>query len=84
VRRILAAAGFSSVEITPHDEKIGSGGLNQTLDVALNVGPLGTALREHPDQRGRVIDAVRAALSAHDGPDGVKLDSASWIVTARA
>ena len=27
---------------------------------------------------------VREALAAHDGPEGVRLDSAAWIVTARA
>ncbi len=84
VRKILAAAGFSGVEITPHDQKIGSGDLDQAITVALRVGPLGAALREHPDKRETVIDAVRGALSAHDGPEGVKLDSASWIVTARS
>jgi hypothetical protein len=26
---------------------------------------------------------VRAALAAHDGPDGVRLTAATWIVTAR-
>jgi hypothetical protein len=32
-----------------------------------------------------VIDAVRAALAPHVGPDGsVKLGSATWIVTATA
>ena len=84
VRRILTAAGFSGVEIVPHDEKIGSGDLDQAITVALRVGPLGAMLREHPDKREAVIGAVRGALGAHDGPDGVKLASASWIVTARA
>jgi hypothetical protein len=27
---------------------------------------------------------VRQAFAEHDGPDGVKLDAAVWIVTARA
>jgi hypothetical protein len=29
------------------------------------------------------VDAIRAALAAHVGPDGVKLRSATWVVTAR-
>lgn len=84
VRRILSDAGFSEVAATPHDEKIGGGNLDQTLEVSLRVGPLGGLLREHPDKRDRVIAAVREALAAHEGPDGVKLNSATWIVTARA
>ncbi|HEX5379380.1 MAG TPA: class I SAM-dependent methyltransferase [Phenylobacterium sp.] len=84
VRRILADAGFTDIELTPHNEKIGSGDLEQTLEVSLRVGPLGNLLRENPDQRDAVIGAVREALAAHEGPDGVKLESATWIVTAKA
>lgn len=83
VRAILDAAGFADAAVTPHRAKIGSGDLETALTVALKVGPLGALLRENPDQRDAVITAVRAALSAHDGPEGVKLDSATWIVTAR-
>lgn len=84
VRRILSDAGFSGIAVTPHDEKIGAGNLDETLEVALRIGPLGNLLREHPDQREGVVAAVREALAAHAGPDGVKLTSATWIVTARA
>lgn len=82
LRGILDAAGFGNVVVTPHLEKVGSGDLETALTVALKVGPLGALLRENPGQRDAVIAAVRATLSAHDGPDGVKLDSATWIVTA--
>jgi ubiquinone/menaquinone biosynthesis C-methylase UbiE len=83
VRAILAAAGFADIQIAPHDEKIGSGDLDTALGLALRVGPLGTVLRENPDQRDAVIATVREALAKHVGPDGLKLDSATWIVTAR-
>ena len=82
LRDILAEAGFTDIVIAPHDQKIGSGDLDQTLATALRVGPLGAVLREHPDKRDTVIATVRQALAAHDGPDGVRLDSATWIVTA--
>ena len=84
VKTVLTSAGFTDIDITPHDQKIGSGDLEQTLTVTLKVGPLGAILREHPDRRDAVIEAVRAALAPHDGPDGIKLASATWIVTARA
>lgn len=84
VRAVLTAGGFSDIQLTPHNEKIGSGDLDQTVAVAFRVGPLGSALREHPEKRDQVAEAVRAALAVHDGPDGVKLDSATWIITARA
>jgi len=80
---ILGKAGFTDISVTAHDQKIGSGDLDTTLDVALKVGPLGAMLREYPDRREAVIAAVREALQPHVTEDGVRLDSASWIVTAR-
>jgi len=84
VKDILAAAGFGDVAVTPHDEAIGPGDVETTVALALRVGPLGALLRENPDKREAVIAAVRAAIVPYDGPDGVKLGSATWIVTARA
>lgn len=84
VKAILSAAGFSDIAVTPHEAAIGPGDLETTLALALRVGPLGALLRENPDKREAVIEAVRAALAPHDGPDGVKLGSATWIVTATA
>lgn len=84
MRAILGAAGFAEITVDPHNEKIGGGDLDTVLGLSLRVGPLGALLREHPDKRDTVIASVRAALAQHDGPDGVKLDSATWIVTARA
>ncbi len=84
VRDILTEAGFTDFKAAPHDEKVGSGDLDTVVALALKVGPLGGMLREAPDKRDTVIAAVREALAAHNGPDGVKLDSGTWIVTARA
>jgi SAM-dependent methyltransferase len=84
VRGILGAAGFADIALTPYDLPIGGGGLDDALELALKVGPLGSALRDNPDKREVVTQAVRAFLARHQGPDGVKLPSATWIVTARA
>lgn len=35
------------------------------------------------DTRASALDALRDALRAHETPDGVLFDSASWIITAR-
>jgi SAM-dependent methyltransferase len=84
VRRVLSDAGFKDVATTPHDVKVGAGDLDTVLMLALRVGPLGRMLRENPDRTEQVVEAVRGALAAHDGADGVKLGSATWVVTARA
>jgi SAM-dependent methyltransferase len=84
VRGILASAGYTSVEVAAHDEKVGSGDLQTALALALRIGPLGAILRENPGLREAAAPRVRAALAEHDGPDGPMLDAAVWIVTARS
>ena len=83
VRSILTDSGYGSVTINPFDADIGGGDLDQTLDLALRVGPLGRALREHPELVGNVTDAVRGVLSKHLTSNGVRMPAAVWIVLAR-
>jgi SAM-dependent methyltransferase len=80
---ILERAGFVEIEITAHDERVGSGDLDAMLAVCSRVGALGKVLRENPELRSATLLAVRSALAAHDGPGGVRLNAATWIVTAR-
>jgi len=84
VRGILQRAGFDEIEITARDELVGSGDLDAMLAVCSRVGALGKILRENPGLRTASLPAVRSALAAHDGPDGVRLNAATWVVTARA
>lgn len=82
VRHILVQAGFGEIAITAHDDPVGSGDLEAMLMVCSRVGALGKILRENPGLRATVLPAVRAALAAHDGPEGVMLNAATWAVTA--
>jgi SAM-dependent methyltransferase len=82
VRRILTEASWPNIQLRPHDALIGAGSVEDSLTLALKVGPLGAALREAPDKAPQVIDAVRNFLSRHVGTDGVRLPAAVWIVTA--
>lgn len=84
VRRILRAAGFDQIAVEPHEQNVGSGGLEAMLAVVLTVGPLGRILRENPSLRASAEPPVRRALAACEGSDGVTLKAATWIVTARA
>jgi hypothetical protein len=84
VRGILERAGFGEIDIIGHDEQVGSGDLDAMLAVCSRVGALGKILRENPELRVTTLPAVRSALAAHDGPDGVRLNAATWVVTARA
>src|SRR5215470_9078355 len=84
VRDFLERAGFGEIDITAHDDQVGSGDLDAMLAVCSRVGALGKILREKPELRAATLPAVRSALAAHDGPDGVRLNAATWVVTARA
>lgn len=88
VRGILAAAGYADVALEPVQMTltIGGGDLDQTVDFLLQMGPTARALRDTTDAAvvTRVAAAVREALLPYATPDGVRMDSASWIVTAHA
>jgi hypothetical protein len=71
------------VTINPFDADIGGGDLEQTLNLALGIGPLGRALREHPELAHNVVDAVRDVLSKYLTSNGVRMPAAVWIVLAR-
>jgi SAM-dependent methyltransferase len=83
VRSILADSGYGSVTINPFDADIGGEDLDQTLKLALRIGPLGRALREHPEFVGNVTDAVRDVLSKYLTSNGVRMPAAVWIALAR-
>jgi SAM-dependent methyltransferase len=79
---ILRDAGFSRIDITPHDQAIGGLALDDAVTLALRVGPLGRALAEAPEQRDVVTEKVRDALAKHMSQDAVWLASATWAVIA--
>ena len=83
IRAVLTGAGFAAITVTPHDQPIGGGTLDEAVLLGLKVGPLAALLREHPQKQDAAAEAVRRALAPFDGPNGVLLPSATWIVTAR-
>jgi hypothetical protein len=70
------------VRISPFDAAIGGATLEQTLQLALNVGPLGKALRDNPERAETVADVVRELLSKYATRHGVLMPAAVWIVSA--
>jgi SAM-dependent methyltransferase len=83
IRDILSEAGFGSLAIKPFDARIGGADLEQTVALGLKVGPLGAAVREHPEYADRVRSAVRDSLSQFLTPNGILMPAAVWIVLAR-
>ncbi|HWP64645.1 MAG TPA: class I SAM-dependent methyltransferase [Candidatus Limnocylindria bacterium] len=87
VRGILEGAGWTEIELTAHEQAL-SLGMTGTLDDAarfsIETGPASRFLVDvAPDVIERVRDAVREALAPFEGPDGVRVGGACWIVSAR-
>jgi len=81
---ILGEAGFSAIDIRPHDQKVGGLPFEKALAQALRIGPLAGLLREQPEVADAARQRVAGALRRHETPDGVWLDAAVWVVSARA
>jgi len=62
----------------------GGAGPDDTAEFMLQIGPAARALREasDPTLKPRVAAAVRDALLPYATPQGIRMGSASWIVTA--
>lgn len=88
VRVLLAEAGFTAIEVEPHDAPMrlaGPGDLEAATAFATKIGPTSRLLADLDDTaRAAALADVGTALAAHDGPDGVLLGGAVWIVSARA
>jgi SAM-dependent methyltransferase len=83
VHRVLGAAGLADVTLTPHRAPMYYGA--DTDDAFAFVADLQAGLMGdlRPEERDRILAALREDLRAHEGPDGVTYDSACWIVRAR-
>jgi hypothetical protein len=84
VRSILGTAGFSAIEV----EGVSAGmwfGHDPDDAHRLVRGMLGWMLEgSAEDLRDRALEALRATVTAHQGPEGVTYGSAAWIVRARS
>lgn len=87
VRGMLVAAGWSDVGLEPFDTEVlyGAGStLADTAQFAMDLGIARRALAGHPpEMHARAKDAVIAALTPFETPQGVVFPAAAWIVTAR-
>jgi SAM-dependent methyltransferase len=82
-RGILEAAGFSKVELEDVAVPFSFGtDLDGAFDFAQQIGIMRGLLDDlDGDQRARALDALRAAIVAHDTSEGVVFDSRVWMIT---
>jgi SAM-dependent methyltransferase len=87
VTGILEDAGFVDVAHEPVVCRLslgGGGGVDDAVRFMLQIGPVAAALREAPEgRREAVASAVADVLRAHETDEGIVMDGAFWIVTAR-
>lgn len=86
VHEILSAAGFVNIQTVAHDEALAfEADVPATLDTLVQQGPMSEAIEAAP---AAVREQIRADLAAvterYLTDDGVRIDSASWIVSADA
>ena len=88
VRRILGGAGFRDVALQPVDTPMPLGGSGDAADAAafsMQFGPLPRILTNAaPELQRAVLDAIVERYRELEGPEGIVLAGAFWIVTARA
>lgn len=84
IRDVLARGGFADVRIAPVGEMLTLGReLDATAAFMTQMGPAAAVLREvDAATTARVVAAIRDALVPHHSPDGIRLGSAAWLVTA--
>ena len=85
IRQLLTDAGFENVEISEIAELMF---LGEDAVVASEfwqgTGTARLLLDDvDADTERRAMDAVRGALRSHEGPEGIWLTSAAWLVSAR-
>ena len=86
---ILLGAGFEQISLRRCDLAIQTGrDLDEAVEFAMALGPAGEVIRlagaEAERIRPEIAAALREALAAFAGPDGVWAPASTWIVSARA
>lgn len=84
VRRILSDSEFKDIDITAFHTAIGGGSVDETLQTALRIGPVGRALAEHRELLPEFIGPIREVLERYLTPSGVLMPASAWIVRAAA
>lgn len=86
VERILRDGGFQNISLTPIDPQMryaGPGGAEEAADFCFLVGPILRAVAKlTPDQRQEVRGKLVDYFKSVEGPDGIVLPGANWIVKA--
>jgi SAM-dependent methyltransferase len=86
VRDMLRDSGFTKVEHESFEMDLLIGGgapLDQAVRFIAQLGPTAAALRDAtPELKSTVMDEIQSAIEGFQQDDGVRIPSATWIVSA--
>ena len=85
VRQVLGDAGFTDVRLDEVSADVDYGtDLDATVAFIRQMDHTRATLDHHPEAvQAEAMAAVRSALEAHAGPDGIRLPGLVWLVRAR-
>lgn len=86
VRALLQVSGFVEIDVTAFEVPMligGGGSVDDTLEFLLATG-IGHAMLAQAEAGAAAlaVDATRQALSRHHNGEGIRLGTATWVVTA--
>jgi SAM-dependent methyltransferase len=84
VTAILSGAGFANIEIAPNHQALAfEADVAESVNKLLQLGPMAQPYTQAPaDIQERIRADLSAAIEGYLTDDGVKIDSATWIVSA--
>ncbi len=88
VTRQFEIAGYADIRFERVDAPLMVGNsLDEAVEFQIALGPAGEIFREAGDEAERkredIVEALKSGLKAYETPDGVMLDSSSWVISAR-
>lgn len=87
VETILHGAGWRDIAIAPWDGDVtigGGGGVQNAANFLLRIGPCARTIADQQLDPAKAEALITEHLMRHEGPDGVALPAACWIVNASA
>jgi SAM-dependent methyltransferase len=85
ITHTLEQAGYDEITITPIEAPMPLGSdVNDVVSFMAGTDIARTLLAQvDPPTAAKALDAVRDVLRSHEGPDGIALGGAAWLVAAR-
>jgi ubiquinone/menaquinone biosynthesis C-methylase UbiE len=88
VTKQLEIAGYTDIKFERVDAPLMVGNsLDDAINFQLAVGPAGEVYREAGElaveKHDEIVAALKVELCKHETPDGIFLDSSSWVISAR-